>query len=119
MMAVYIDKYKMYFWVIVTENHQYITCIPILTHYPIFCSHFPFLPPNRDDELIHTPQYILFIMGSIGISRIGLSPASFFTVFIFLMHTPAPSPKAFAHREALRFFLVRGHRTRVSACTRL
>lgn len=34
----------MYFWVIVTENHQYITCIPILTHYPIFRSHFPFLP---------------------------------------------------------------------------
>ena len=44
MIAVYIDKYKMYFWVIVTENHQYITCIPILTHYPIFRSHFPFLP---------------------------------------------------------------------------
>lgn len=44
MMAVYIDKYQMYFWVIVTENHQYITFIPILTHYPIFCSHFPFLP---------------------------------------------------------------------------
>ena len=63
MMAVYIDKYKMYFWVIVTENHQYITCIPILYSLPNFLFSFPVPSPNRDDELIHTPQYILFIMG--------------------------------------------------------
>ena len=45
MMAVYIDKDQMYFWVIITERHQiYIICIPILNPYPVFCSHFPFLP---------------------------------------------------------------------------
>lgn len=109
----------MYFWVIVTEKPSIYYLYSNTYSLPNFLFSFPVPTPNRDDELIHTPQYILFIMGSIGISRIGLSPAWFFTVFIFPMHTPAPSPKAFAHREALRFFLVRGHRTRVSACARL
>ena len=69
MMAVYIDKDQMYFWVIITERHQiYIICIPILNPYPVFPT------PNRDDETIHAPQYILFIMVSICMSRIGYPP---------------------------------------------
>ena len=116
MMAVYIDKDQMYFWVIITESHQYIICIPILNPYPIFCSHFPFLPLTgmmkrsaiysvHNGEYMHEPHR--------------LPSASFSPGFLFLMHTPAPSPKALAHRVAFRFFLVRGHRTSVSACTRL
>ena len=70
MMAVYIDKYQMYFWVIITESHQYILSVfqsLILTQF--------FVPiPNRDDETIHAPQYILFIMVSICVSRIGYPP---------------------------------------------
>ena len=69
MMAVYIDKYQMYFWVIVTENHQYIL-YSNLNPYPIFCSHFPFLPLTGMIKTIHAPVY-LFIMVSICMSRIG------------------------------------------------
>ena len=97
MMAVYIDKYQMYFWVIITESHQYILSVfqsLILTQFFVL-----------NGEYMREPHR--------------LSPASFSPGFLFLMHTPAPSPKALALRVAFRFFLVRGHRTSVSACTRL
>ena len=74
MMAVYIDKYQIYFCVIITESHQYILSVfqsLILTQ---FLFSFPVPTPNRDDKTIHAPQYILFIMVSICMSRIGYPP---------------------------------------------
>ena len=72
MMAVYIDKDQMYFWVIITESHQYI--LSVFQSLPNFLFSFPVPTPNRDDETIHAPQYILFIMVSICMSRIGYPP---------------------------------------------
>ena len=72
MMAVYIDKDQMYFWVIITESHQYI--LSVFQSLINFLFSFPVPIPNRDDETIHAPQYILFIMVSICVSRIGYPP---------------------------------------------
>jgi hypothetical protein len=75
MMAVYIDKYQMYFWVIITERHQHIYYLCSNPQsLPNFLFSFPVPTPNRDDETIHAPQYILFIMVSICMSRIGYPP---------------------------------------------
>ena len=107
MMAVYIDKDQMYFWVIITESHQYILSVfqsLILTQFFVLISRSAIYSVHNG-EYMHEPHR--------------LPSASFSPGFLFLMHTPAPSPKALAHRVAFRFFLVRGHRTSVSACTRL
>ena len=75
MMAVYIDKYqKIYFCVIITESHQYILSVFNQQMLANFLFSFPVPTPNRDDETIHAPQYILFIMVSVCVSRIGYPP---------------------------------------------